>query len=443
MATFDIVRQNALLAGTSFDLAVLTAEASLDRAMDDIAIFLEEAEFKVMNEGGTEEDMEYYREQSSEGFIATAKEVILKIIDAIKTFFSELKEKAIKLFASKDIDMNIEKVEKKISMNPFLKNKKVKIDDHDAKLDAIKDHKNNLGKLLARMGAGENVSVDEVDKENERFNKAWIAAGAATITLTFVAILEAVRKGRAQLADKIGKVEDDINERMKSAKEKVEKMANPETASAFSRTCSSVAKAAKKEGECTLNKLLDMWKAVKSAVSRSRDSDEDVFDESTESTFEDVDFDDDIVDDIGDEDIDEFVSAFTAASGVGEEDEYPVDDIDEDDADIDVPVYAGEIEEGSEDDVNIDKETDPNKLAKEALKEDKEFKEGVGEDEDISLESVSDEMDELFADLKDLYAESSSTDCCTECGEAIAEGAECYATEGGNLICEACWKSKE
>lgn len=438
MATFDLARQNLLMAATSFDLAIMTADTTLESAIDDVGIFLEEAQFKVLNEGGTDEDMAYYKEQASEGFIATAKEVILKIIESIKEFFSELKEKAIKLFAAKDIDSNIEKVEKKIKFNPFLKNKKVKINDSEAKVNAIREHKSNLGKMLAKISGGEKVTSEEVDKENERFNKAWIAASAATVTVAFAAILETIRRERAKLSDKIAKCEDELMERVKKAKEKVEKCTDPEQAASFTKLCSSIAKAAKKEGDTILNGLLDKWKSLKNAVSRSRDSDEDVFDESV-NPFEDDILDDD---DIGEGDIDDFVSAFAAASGVGEENEYPVDDVDADDADVDVPVYAGEIDESNENDINkLVDDTVKDATKDKAFKIDETTTTDENAEDDVSLEAVAAEMNDLFAGLAEFYSESKG-DCCTECGKSIAEGSNCYATEGGQLVCEECWNSK-
>lgn len=332
---FEVAEQNTVLAATSLGIALMEADAALENAIEETNLFIEEAQFKVMTENGTDDDMNYYREAASNGFIATAKEVVIKIVDALKTFFSELKEKVIKLFAAKDIDANLEKVEKKIKMNPILKNKKIKINDGDAQKEAIKEHKENLSKLLAKCTSGENVTTDDVEKEEERFNKAWIAAAGATVTLAFGAVIAAVKKARADLGKAIGDAEDDIMDRIKSAQKKVNKIADPEKAATLTKLCQSAAKAAKKEGETILGTMLDMWKAVKNAVSRSRDADDDVFDEST-NPYEGLDLDDDV--DEGN--IDDFIAALNDLS----EEEYPVDDVPPEEADVEVPVYAGEVD---------------------------------------------------------------------------------------------------
>lgn len=443
---FEVAEQNAVLAATSLGIALMEAEAALENAIEETNLFIEEANFKVMTEGGTEDDLRYYREEASNGFIATAKEVILKIIDAIKTFFSELKEKVIKLFAAKDIDANLDKVEKKIKMNPILKNKKIKINDGDKKKEAIKEHKENLAKLLAKCTGGESVSVEDVEEEEERFNKAWIAAAGATVTLAFGAVIAAVKKARDDLGKTIGAAEDDIMARIKAAQKKVDKIADPEKAATLTKLCQSAAKAAKKEGETILNAMLDMWKAVKNAVSRSRDADDDVFDEST-NPYEGLDeFDDE---DTDDGDVDAFIDALNDLS----EEEYPVDDVPPEEADEEVPVYAGEVEldEASDDDMGDIKESDIDPEQKKAIEKDmkpddtaKESAEDTHVDsssEEETLESVNAEIDELFAGLQEFYSEGAVAEqTCCECGEPIVEGTECHVSESGGVICEACWK---
>ncbi len=454
---FETAQQNAVLASASCGIALMEAGAMLENAIEETNLFIEEAQFKVTTEGGTDEDLRYFREEAKAGFIASAKDILLKIVDTIKTFFSELKEKVIKLFAAKDIDANLEKVEKKIKMNPILKNKKIKINDGEKKCDAIKEHKTNLSKLLAKCNSGEDVSVDDVEEEEEKFNKAWIAAAGATVVLTFGAVIAAVKKARDDLGKAIGDAEDDIMSRIKSAQKKVDKVADPEKAATLTKLCQSAAKAARKEGDTILSNMLDMWKAVKNAVSRSRDADDDVFDESV-NPYEGLDLDEDLGDDIPEGDIDDFINALDELS---DDDEYPVDDVPPDDADEQVPVYAGDVDldetNESSDDAPVDDmkdidEVDPQQkkeiekemkmdTAKESADSDETHSDSSSEDE--TLESVNAELDDLFSGLKEFYSEGAVAEqTCCECGEPIVEGTECHVTESGGIICEACWKKE-
>ena len=444
--TFEIAEQNTVLASTSLGIALMEADAALENAIEEVNLFIEEAQFKIMTENGTEDDMNYYREEASNGFLATTKEVVLKIVDALKTFFSELKEKVIKLFAAKDIDANLEKVEKKIKMNPILKNKKIKINDGEKKKDAIKEHKTNLSKLLAKCNSGDNVTVEDVEEEEERFNKAWIVAAGATVTLAFGAVIAAVKKARSDLGKAIGDAEDDIMDRIKAAQKKVDKIADPEKAATLTKLCQTAAKAARKEGETLVNSMLDMWKAVKNAVSRSRDADDDVFDEST-NPYEGLDLDDGI----DEEDIDGFIEALNDLS----EEEYPVDDVPPEDTDVEVPIYAGEVnaneasDDVPEDDMKDVDEVDPKtkkdlekQFSSNTKNESADDTHSDSSSEDETLESVSAELDDLFAGLHEFYSESSveTEQTCCECGEPIVEGTDCHVTESGGVICEACWK---
>lgn len=258
--------QEHKVANAKFDLAMTKASAVLESAFNDMNLFMGEAELKVMNESGTDDDLRYYREEATEGFIGKAREVILAIIEALKDFFSELKTKIVKLFTNNDVTKTLDEVDKKARLNPFLKNKKVKIPDFNKQDDAMKDYDRRLGKLLARSKAGDKVNVDDVEDEEEKFNKAWAVAIAAVTTITVVALVALTRKLQKSIDGDVDSVQKETIGRMKNAEDKIKDMVDPDKVAVLTKITQKTAQNAKRESSWRVNALVKCISALKKAV---------------------------------------------------------------------------------------------------------------------------------------------------------------------------------
>lgn len=393
MMAFENACKNMRLANSSFRLNMLAIEASVDTAYNEMLLFNEKVELKVMKESGTIDDLMYYREEASEGFIVKAKEVITNLIAMLKDFFSEIKDKIISVFAKKDMDVNLDKIEKKIKMNPFIKNAKVKIPDYDKQEIAIKEHYRSLGKMNAKLRSGSDVSPDDLESAKSRFAKRWAVVAAATTTLTIAAAIMLVKKYRASLPSDIGSVEDDMMERCANSKEIVGKITDPQKVALLTRLASEQGKVAKQLAQAKMSKLVGLWSAIKNKIGHAKTSDADVYECSEIDLSEDIDaVDEDCSDDFSNESdqsdgIDAFVDNLDAVSGVDPSDDSDV--VDDTTCDLGNPECIDP--DNSEDVVGV---INPE-----------------GSDSDSTLEDASEDgdngftedVDDLLSDIDDLF----------------------------------------
>ena len=261
----EYIRESKIV-NAKFDLAMTKASAVAESAFNDMNLFMSQAELKVMNESGTIDDLWYYREEATEGFIGKAREVILAIIEALKDFFSELKTKIVKLFAGGDVTKTLDEVEKKARLNPFLKNKKVKIPDFNKQDEAMKDYDRRLGKLLATSKAGSKVSPDDVEEEEDKFNKAWAAALAAVTTITVIALVALTRKLQKNIESDVDSNQKETIGRMKNAEDKVKDMVDPDKVAVLTKITQKTAQNARRESSWRVNTLVKCIAVLKKAV---------------------------------------------------------------------------------------------------------------------------------------------------------------------------------
>ena len=261
----EYIRESKIV-NAKFDLAMTKASAVAESSFNDMNLFMSQAELKVMTESGTIDDLWYYREEATEGFVGKAREVILAIIEALKDFFSELKTKIVKLFAGGDVTKTLEEVEKKARLNPFLKNKKVKIPDFNKQDEAMKDYDRRLGKLLASSKAGSKVSPDDVEEEEDKFNKAWAAALAAVTTITVIALVGLTRKLQKNIESDVDSNQRETIGRMKNAEDKVKDMVDPDKVAVLTKITQKTAQNARRESSWRVNTLVKCIAVLKKAV---------------------------------------------------------------------------------------------------------------------------------------------------------------------------------
>lgn len=370
---FETALKELNIASKRSDIALMEAENLLSSSIDDLELFRKKAKQKVMMENGTAEDLAYLESGASEGFIVRAKEVIKKAIEAVKEFFKTLRKKIIALFAEKDIDANLEKVETKIKRNPFLKNKKIKTVDADKIENCTSEHVRNTKKILAKAKSGGSINADDIEEEEKSFDKKWKIAAGATVTVGAGALIAMIRSRRKRINEEVSSTEDELMEKLGDHKKRVEKLTDPEVAANFTRAISATVKATKLHAESFLNSLLRMWLDLKNAITHSKEADADVYDESALDELDECGEGLEACAGLDCDDEEEFVDAFNDASE-DEGDSVTPDDV-EDDMGVDDGLPDGEIadlplEEASDD------EADDKELEKEA-KEFQEFAESV------------------------------------------------------------------
>lgn len=188
---------------SQFDLVMMKVQAVTEAAERQLAINYNEAELKVMQEAGTDDDLAYLREEADKSFGETIKKTIDKIIAAFTEFFHKIQERIIALVRKKETVDTVDKIEKKIKMFPLLGKKKVTIENTDAQVKVCDEHLSKLAKLKAKVSSGQTVTSEDVSEVHESFvEKHGKAIGvAAAVTVTAAAAF-AIMKKRMSTIDK-------------------------------------------------------------------------------------------------------------------------------------------------------------------------------------------------------------------------------------------------
>lgn len=215
---FDKVNQELALADKAFSIGLHKSQANINCAVYEAALKMEDAEFKVMLESGTDDELVAYYEEAEEGLIAKVKRSISTIVETIKKFFSDLKDKVVSIFSKKDVEKSIDELEKKAKL-PFFKSKKVTIPDVEGEEKCLAKWRAKYQTLLAKIKSGGKASQEEVTEMRESFLKEHATAIAATTTVTIatgIALAAKYYKKMAQDVDKTGKDTSDAIEKLQN-----------------------------------------------------------------------------------------------------------------------------------------------------------------------------------------------------------------------------------
>ena len=242
---------DALMADASKRYNVVNAkiDAFCESMISQYEINCKKAELKIMQESGTQSDLDYLCEAAEGGAVESIKNAIDKIIEAFKKFVNEVKLKILSVIASKETDKNIENIEKKVRFNPFLSKKKVKVEDTKKQLAVVAWAQGEYQKLISKIKSGKEVTPDEATQVHEEFTKRIkIAAGiAAAVTVTV---------GAATTSDLIAKAKDAGGEMHIKSQETLKRIS-----SGLSNT-----------GKAGVEALVNQWRStltvIRSAVSK-------------------------------------------------------------------------------------------------------------------------------------------------------------------------------
>lgn len=179
----DKISNELAKADKAFSIAKHSAQAVMECAVLDAGIKMENAEYKVMCEAGVDDDtLTAYYEEAEEGLIAKFKSAIDTIIEAIKKFFSDLKDKIISLFEKKEVEQSMEELNKKCRL-PFFKSKKVEMPDVSAQEKVFAKFEAKWTELVSKVKAGKS-SAEEIREARENWIKEHAVASAAIVTGT-------------------------------------------------------------------------------------------------------------------------------------------------------------------------------------------------------------------------------------------------------------------
>lgn len=290
-----------------YDIRDKKVGAYLEAAQREFAINVKQAEIKVIEESGTDSDLQFLTEAAEEGLVTKLKNGISAIIKAFTEFISDLKDKVVRIIVKKESRDQLRKIEKKVKLNPLLAKKKVKISDKKAEMKLIKKYENECDKIIAKILAkGGNVQVNVIGGLQDSFDGSYrkvIAASAASMTITLGALVALINKQIDELPTALNGVGKDTSAALqKLLNSAIDDEAAASCKAAYSAVARFRSSLGKKEANLEVQSLMENVKEAKRAlkidkskpvvgesVEDSYDYDYDEYDESVESYTDDYD----------------------------------------------------------------------------------------------------------------------------------------------------------
>ena len=254
-----------------YDIKEKKVEAYIEAAQREFNINIKQSEIKVIEESGTDADLQFLTEAAEEGFVTKLKNAIAAIIKAFTDFISDLKDKVVRIIVKKESRDQLKKIEKKIKLNPLLARKKVKISDKKKEKKLIKEYQNKCDKIIAQMlSKSKTVEITFIGGIQDSFDGDYrkaIAASVGTVTLTLAALVKLINKQ----IDELPPVLTGINKDTSGALQKLMNSSiDDEAAASCKAAYSAVARfrssLGKKEANLEVQSLMENVKEAKRAL---------------------------------------------------------------------------------------------------------------------------------------------------------------------------------
>lgn len=281
-----------------YDLSSRKIDTYLEYAINEYDINCKKAELKVITESGTDEDLQYFHEAAEEGAIVKIKKAVIAVIEAFKKFISDLKDRVVRVIVTKTSRETLNRVEKKVKLNPFLRKKKVQVTDKKKAMAVINKYKSKCDKDIAKVKAGifKQTDVEGIFKDRDDFDRDYKVAVTGAASLVTLTVGELITQVNSQLNDlpnvvnKIGKDTTDAVEKLCEGLK--DEDAATSTRSAYTACANLRSKLGKAEANESVDFIMQAMSVLRKEVAKIKGSIE--ADVATES-YDDFDsFDDDI-----------------------------------------------------------------------------------------------------------------------------------------------------
>lgn len=258
-----------------FDVMMMKLDAYTEAVDRELEINLKKSELKCMMEEGTDADLAYLEEAAEEGALAKFKNMIAKLVAAVKEWFSQKKTKVIAKIASKEARDVLSKAEKKVKINPILANKKVQIMTEKKPLGVIHTYRSKNDKILAKTVRGmlsENTMKtlsDTKESFREDFRSA-LAATSSTATITVAALLTKLNAEINHLPSYVDKMEKSTTDALERLKMTCSDEAAAAATAATNAAANFGAELAKEEVNIKIDCIMNMMSVLKAQVMRAK-----------------------------------------------------------------------------------------------------------------------------------------------------------------------------
>ena len=227
------------------------------------------------------------KEEAETGILASIAKAIDKIIETFKKFYQEMKIKVLSKVVKEDFKQQVDKVEKKVKLNPFFARKKVKIDNTEKQSGVIAWFQGELQKLMSKIKGGKEVTADELDDLDDEYKKRFnaVSTASAMVETTVSNAIASAKRAVAKIGDSLDSAYKFTNAQLKNAKDAAAGAAS-EVAGRLRRLASMASAAGKDMINVIVNAVLSVLSAIRQAASKvtGKVKDEEEVNESVKMT---------------------------------------------------------------------------------------------------------------------------------------------------------------
>ena len=209
------------------------------------------------------------KEEAETGILASIAKAIDKIIETFKKFYQEMKIKVLSKVVKEDFKQQVDKVEKKVKLNPFFARKKVKIDNTEKQSGVIAWFQGELQKLMSKIKGGKEVTADELDDLDDEYKKRFntVSTASAMVETTVSNAIASAKRAVAKIGDSLDSAYKFTNAQLKNAKDAAAGAAS-EVAGRLRRLASMASAAGKDMINVIVNAVLSVLSAIRQVASK-------------------------------------------------------------------------------------------------------------------------------------------------------------------------------
>lgn len=348
---------------SAYDINTMRINAVVEAANRQREINFHEAELKVMQESGTDDELAMLIEAAESDFVENIQKALDALRQAVIKFFSECRQKLVDLMSKRDDANKLDQLEKRMKLIPLIGKKKVMVEDYDAEVSLAKKHLKDLSGLTAKLRGKQEVDASAVAAVKKSYDDDHGDLIGASNAKT-VSINDAVKMAKKMIASGNAELKEREETALKAcddAKKDAEK-ANANVANQIANVICHICKTAQNDYHRCVNGIMASIKkaiggykaeqktAEKPGVKNESTDDSDAEMEKLAKQQTDTNSKDSVDEDADDDYID---IGFDIAGDDALTDGFGIDDVDSDDDtldDLSIDVDDDEDDDEDEDD---------------------------------------------------------------------------------------------
>lgn len=330
---------------SAYDINTMRINAVVEAANRQREINFHEAELKVMQESGTDDELAMLIEAAESDFVENIQKALDALRQAVIKFFSECRQKLVDLMSKRDDANKLDQLEKRMKLIPLIGKKKVMVEDYDAEVSLAKKHLKDLSGLTAKLRGKQEVDASAVAAVKKSYDDDHGDLIGASNAKT-VSINDAVKMAKKMIASGNAELKEREETALKAcddAKKDAEK-ANANVANQIANVICHICKTAQNDYHRCVNGIMASIKkaiggykaeqktAEKPGVKNESTDDSDVEMEKLAKQQADTNSKDSVDEDADDDDIE---IGFDIAGDDALTDGFGIDDVDSDDDTLD------------------------------------------------------------------------------------------------------------